>query len=57
MHLNVKFCKKLQDDPPLQEDDDTRERRTDDISQWDQEFLKVEQAVLFDLILVRFLVQ
>lgn len=35
------------------DDDDSKEKRTDDISAWDQQFLKVEQSVMFDLILVR----
>ncbi|XP_065643189.1 S-phase kinase-associated protein 1-like [Hydra vulgaris] len=36
------------DDPPPPEDD---EKRTDDIDPWDQEFLKVDQGTLFELIL------
>lgn len=32
------------------DEEDTRERRTDDIPQWDQEFLKVDQGTLFELI-------
>ena len=32
------------------DEDDSRERRTDDIPQWDQEFLKVDQGTLFELI-------
>lgn len=32
------------------DEDDNRERRTDDIPQWDQEFLKVDQGTLFELI-------
>jgi len=47
----IEWSEKHQGDPPVADDDDTREKRTDDISQWDQEFLKVEQAILFDLIL------
>jgi hypothetical protein len=31
----------LQDDPPLPEDDENKEKRTDDISSWDADFLKV----------------
>ena len=31
----------VQDDPPLPEDDENKEKRTDDISSWDAEFLKV----------------
>ncbi|BHF62720.1 suppressor of kinetochore protein mutant [Sparganum proliferum] len=34
-----------------QEDDENKERRTDDISSWDQEFLRVDQGTLFELIL------
>ncbi|CAF1155706.1 unnamed protein product [Rotaria sordida] len=40
------------DDPPLPpEDDENREKNTNDISSWDQEFLKVDQGTLFELIL------
>jgi hypothetical protein len=31
----------VQDDPPLPEDDENKEKRTDDISSWDADFLKV----------------
>lgn len=40
------------DDPPIPEDDENKEKRTDDIDPWDQEFLKVDQGTLFELILV-----
>lgn len=40
------------DDPPAAEDDENKEKRTDDIEPWDQEFLKVDQGTLFELILV-----
>lgn len=40
------------DDPPPPEDDENKEKRTDDIPVWDQEFLKVDQGTLFELILV-----
>jgi len=46
----IEWCIQHKDDPATSEDE-TREKRTDDISQWDQDFLKVDQAVLFDLIL------
>ena len=39
------------DDPPVPEDEENREKRTDDIEPWDQEFLKVDQGTLFELIL------
>lgn len=32
-------------------DDDQKEKRTDDISAWDSEFLKVDQGTLFELLL------
>ncbi|GBM42394.1 S-phase kinase-associated protein 1 [Araneus ventricosus] len=38
------------DDPPPPEDD-SKVKRTDDISSWDADFLKVDQATLFELIL------
>ena len=40
------------DDPPPPDDDENKEKRTDDIDPWDQEFLKVDQGTLFELILV-----
>ena len=39
------------DDLPPPEDDENREKVTDDISTWDMEFLKVDQGTLFELIL------
>lgn len=38
------------DDPPITEDEE-KEKRTDDISNWDVEFLKLDQGTLFELIL------
>ena len=38
-------------DPSPPEDDENKERRTDDISAWDSEFLKLDQGTLFELIL------
>jgi S-phase kinase-associated protein 1 len=38
------------DPPPPGDEEENRERRTDDISQWDQDFLKVDQGTLFELI-------
>lgn len=40
------------DDPSPAEEDDNKEKRTDDISSWDADFLKVDQGTLFELILV-----
>ncbi|RWS07785.1 S-phase kinase-associated protein 1-like protein [Dinothrombium tinctorium] len=39
------------DDPPPPEDDENKEKRADDISSWDADFLKVDQGTLFELIL------
>ena len=47
----VEWCTHHKDDPPPAEDDDSRAKRTDDISAWDSSFCKVEQSVLFELIL------
>ena len=35
----------------VDEDDENKEKRTDDISSWDADFLKVDQGTLFELIL------
>ncbi|OBS67021.1 hypothetical protein A6R68_04434 [Neotoma lepida] len=49
----IQWCTHHKDDPPPPEDDENKEKRTDDIPVWDQEFLKVDQGTLFELILVR----
>ncbi|KAM8711212.1 hypothetical protein ACLKA7_000362 [Drosophila subpalustris] len=40
-----------QDDPQEAQEDENKEKRTDDISSWDADFLKVDQGTLFELIL------
>jgi len=47
----IQYCQYHHDhpDPPSEEKKD--EKRTDDIIPWDQEFCKVDQATLFELIL------
>ena len=57
-NVNAAILKKViqwasyhKDVPPLPEDDDNKEKRTDDISSWDTDFLKVDQGTLFELIL------
>ncbi|AXN91156.1 putative BTB domain containing protein [Namao virus] len=47
----IRWCTHHKDDAPFVEEDETKERRTDDIPVWDQEFLNVAQDVLFDIIL------
>ncbi|XP_049723846.1 S-phase kinase-associated protein 1-like [Elephas maximus indicus] len=44
-------CTHHKDDPPPPEDDENKEKRTDCVSVWDQELLKVGQGTLFELIL------
>ncbi|XP_037686563.1 S-phase kinase-associated protein 1-like [Choloepus didactylus] len=58
-NVNAAILKKViqwythhKDDPPPPEDDENKEKRADDIPVWDQEFLKVDQETLFELILV-----
>lgn len=48
----IEFCTYHKDDPiPTQEEEENKERRTDDIITWDLDFLKVDQGTLFELIL------
>ncbi|KAI1706559.1 skp1 family, dimerization domain-containing protein [Ditylenchus destructor] len=47
----IQWCQYHKDDPPVTEDPDNKDRRTDDIPSWDVEFLKVDQGTLFELIL------
>ncbi len=53
----IQWCTHHKDDPPPPEDDENKEKRTDDIPVWDQEFLKVDQGTLFELILVNLVLQ
>lgn len=46
------ICFHHQDDPPVSDEDENKETRTDDIPVWDQRFLKVDQGTLFELALV-----
>ena len=48
-NVNAAILKKViqwatyhKDDPPIPEDDENKEKRTDDICSWDADFLKVE---------------
>ena len=47
----IEWATHHKDDPPPPEDEENREKRTDDIEPYDQEFLKVDQGTLFELIL------
>ena len=44
----IQWCTQHKDDPTPPYDDE--DKRTDDIPMWDQEFLKIDQATLLDLI-------
>lgn len=47
----IEWAEHHKDDPaPTAEDEETRDRRTDDIPDWDQKFLTVDQGTLFELI-------
>ncbi|KAJ1351713.1 Skp1- protein [Parelaphostrongylus tenuis] len=46
----LEWCTYHKDDSPSTDDLNNREKGTNDISSWDVEFLKVDQATLFDLI-------
>jgi len=50
----IQWCTYHKDDPQQAEDDENKEKRTDDICTWDVEFLKVDQGTLFELILVSY---
>jgi len=41
----IQWATHHKDDAPPLEDDETKEKRTDDISSWDAEFLKVERPL------------
>uniref|UniRef100_A0A6V7L6N1 Skp1-related protein n=1 Tax=Bracon brevicornis TaxID=1563983 RepID=A0A6V7L6N1_9HYME len=47
----IEYSTYHKDDPDIPDDDGTKEKRSDDIGAWDQEFLKVDQGMLFELIL------
>lgn len=47
----IEWATHHKDDPSPPEDDENREKKTDDIDPWDQDFLKVDQGTLFELIL------
>jgi len=47
----IEYCKHHHDHPVAIQDDKDKEKRTDDILPWDQDFCRVDQATLFELIL------
>ena len=51
----IEYCEHHLETPVPVREDTKEERRADNILPWDQDFCKVEQDVLFELILVDFL--
>ncbi|KAI8324226.1 putative E3 ubiquitin ligase complex SCF subunit sconC [Martensiomyces pterosporus] len=48
----IEFCDHHKDDPPpLKDDYDDVPKRSDDIEPWDERFIKVDQELLFELLL------
>uniref|UniRef100_A0A7E4ZWD4 Skp1-related protein n=1 Tax=Panagrellus redivivus TaxID=6233 RepID=A0A7E4ZWD4_PANRE len=47
----LQWCAYHRNDVPPTDENDPREKRTDDIPSWDVEFLKIDQGMLFELIL------
>lgn len=52
----IEYCKYHLEHPTPVSEDKKDEKRTDDIIPWDLEFCKVDQATLFELILVSSLI-
>ncbi|CAL1266527.1 unnamed protein product [Larinioides sclopetarius] len=50
-NVNSAILKKVIQWATYHQDDDSKDKRTDDISSWDADFLKVDQGTLFELIL------
>lgn len=48
----IEYCRYHHEHPTPVTEDKKDEKRTDDIIPWDQEFCKVDQSTLFELILV-----
>jgi len=46
----IEWCRHHKNDGPYQDNDETA-KRSDDIPQWDQDFLRVDQGTLFELIM------
>jgi len=51
LRLFIKWAEHHKNDPVPLEDDIDVERRTDDISPWDADFVKVDHGTLFELVL------
>lgn len=47
----LEWAEHHKDDAPFEEDDNKNEKKSDEIPQWDADFLAVEHAILFDIVL------
>ncbi|KAJ2160479.1 hypothetical protein GGF46_002241 [Coemansia sp. RSA 552] len=48
----IEYCEHHQHDPPIIKDEyDDVPRRSDDISPWDEKFMKVDQEMMFEILL------
>eukprot|EP00128_Syssomonas_multiformis_P008514 Colp12_sorted_trinity150504_noHs@2858 len=47
----IEYCKYHKDDQPPPEDEENKEKQSQDIEPWDHEFCKVDQGTLFEMIL------
>ncbi|KAA8899744.1 hypothetical protein TRICI_006309 [Trichomonascus ciferrii] len=48
----LEYCEHHKDDPPMNEENVERSKRTaENISEWDQKYLSVDQEMLFEIIL------
>ena len=52
----IEWCVHHRGDPPATAEDDSDSRKkSTDIDEWDQKFMQVDQEMLFEIILVRWL--
>ena len=49
----LEWCDHHKDDPVEEKEDDSRNKKSTDIDDWDQKFMQVDQEMLFEIILVR----
>ncbi|TPX52291.1 hypothetical protein SeMB42_g01537 [Synchytrium endobioticum] len=47
----IEYAGQHKDDPPLQPEEEMKPKSSDDIEDWDREFMNVDQGTLFELIL------
>ena len=47
----IEYCKHHKDDPAPPPEDENKPKTSDDIDDWDREFINVDQGTLFEIIL------